>query len=130
MSLISNKDNILFIDDEFFCHDIVKLTLTNYKILSAYNGQEGINLAHKYRHHIMLILLDISLPDINGYEVYKNIKKDKDLANIPIIFQSGYFLSKDEIRNIINCDAEIEIIYKPYTGRDLLKKIEKFVFAI
>jgi CheY-like chemotaxis protein len=81
------KKTILIIDDEEdFCH-FVKLNLEqtgNFEVLTANNGQDGINLANRYLPD--LILLDIIMPNMTGTQVAESIRNDKATKDIPIIF--------------------------------------------
>lgn len=122
----SEKDIILFIDDEKICHTLVDLIIPNftkYRVVNAFNSIEAMALAKRYENNICLVLSDIMLPDINGYDLYIMFKKDPKLCSIPFIFQSGLASQEEELRNKINED--VEIIYKPYKQADLLDIISK-----
>jgi CheY-like chemotaxis protein len=123
----SEKDIILFIDDEKICHTLIDLIIPNftkYKLIGANNAEEAISLGKRYANDICLVLSDIMLPDINGYEIYNIFKKDQKLNNIPFIFQSGLPFQELELKkNLIN--DPVQIIYKPYTQSDLLEIISK-----
>jgi len=124
----TTQQSILFIDDEPICHDAVKLILNytkNYRVISGYNGEEAISLAKKYTNEIDLILLDILLPDMSGYEIYKQLKADQNLAHIPIIFQSGVSNSNKEAQNILE-DEGIFVINKPYSNDELMDTIARY----
>ncbi|WP_341752804.1 response regulator [Candidatus Tisiphia endosymbiont of Dioctria rufipes] len=119
---------ILFVDDEPICHDAINLVLRHeqkYKIINACTGQEAVDLFKIYANKIDIIFLDISLPDMTGYEVHKQIRSDKNLAHIPIIFQSGLFSNHKEIQGFLQEQATY-IIHKPYKNEELLETIRKF----
>ena len=119
-----NKDIILFIDDEKICHSLVELIIPNftrYKLISAFTGAEAIELAKRYAGNIALVLSDIMLPDINGYEVYARLREDPRLASAPFVFQSGIASHEEELKKHINND--VKLLYKPYTQSDLLQVI-------
>ena len=121
------KDTILFVDDEKICHTLVNLVIPNftkYKVINANNGHEAVSLAKKYANDICLVLSDIMLPDISGYEIYKIFSKDEKLANIPFIFQSGISCQETELKQYL-ADESVKIIYKPYTQSDLVEMISK-----
>ncbi len=120
------RDIILFIDDEKICHTLADLIIpnfTNFKLISAYNGQEAIDLAKRYSSQLCLVLSDILLPDISGYEIFKILKQDPKLKDIPFIFQSG--LSSQENSTLENINEDIRIIHKPYKQNDLLEAINE-----
>tara|TARA_B110000503_G_scaffold59383_1_gene94664 strand:+ start:5090 stop:5485 length:396 start_codon:yes stop_codon:yes gene_type:complete len=126
MNALNKKNIILFIDDEKICHTLVELIIpnfTNYRLVGAFNGQEAINLAKRYSSELCLIVSDIILPDINGYEIFKILRQDKRFAQTPFIFQSGLASQEKSLRK--NISEDIKIIYKPYKQADLLKSIDE-----
>jgi CheY-like chemotaxis protein len=117
---------ILFIDDEKICHTLVELIIPNfteYKLAGAFNGKEAIMLAKRHSKELSLVLSDIMLPDINGYQVYDALRKDPRFANIPFVFQSGQENQEEELRK--NMSEDIKILYKPYKQEELLKIIKE-----
>ncbi len=121
------KDTILFVDDEKICHTLVNLVIPNftkYKVINANNGPEAVSLGKKYANDICLVLSDIMLPDISGYEIYKIFREDEKLANVPFIFQSGISYQEKELKQHL-ADESVKIIYKPYTQSDLVELISK-----
>lgn len=127
MSQLPDKQKvILFIDDEKICHTLVELIIPNfteYKLVGAFNGKEAIMLAKRYVKELSLILSDIMLPDINGYEIYNTLRADSRFTNIPFVFQSGIEAQEQELRK--NISEEIRTIYKPYKQEELLKIIKE-----
>ena len=126
MNAPRKRNIILFIDDERICHTLVELIIpnfTDYRLVNAFNGEEAIGLAKRYSSELCLILSDIVLPDINGYEVFKILRQDERFAKTQFIFQSGLAAQEEALRN--NIFEDIKIIYKPYKQEDLLKSIEK-----
>jgi len=72
-----------------------------------------------------LVILDVKLPDISGYEVCRRIKADPELKKIPIIVVTSYALSGDDGKaHAAGCDAYVT---KPYSPRQLLAKIKEFL---
>jgi two-component system, cell cycle response regulator DivK len=72
-----------------------------------------------------LILMDIQLPGINGYDVTRRIKADPELRAIPVIALTSFALSGDEAKaREAGCD---DYMTKPYSPRDLLKKIREYL---
>jgi len=74
---------ILIIDDEKPILNMYKESLNKYQVLTAKNGQEGLDMAEKETPD--LILLDIIMPEINGLDVLSKLKSDKNTASIPIV---------------------------------------------
>ena len=125
-SLQHKRDIILFIDDEKICHTLIELiipNLTNYRVVNAYNGREAVDLAKRYANNICLVLADIMLPDINGYEVFDQIRANNKLSAVPFIFQSGLDSQTEILKQ--NMQEKVQIIYKPYKQDDLLDAIAK-----
>lgn len=121
---MKKRNIILFIDDEKVCHTLAELIIpnfTDYKLIGAFSGNEAIELAKRYASDIALVLSDIMLPGINGYQVYSQLKEDERFANIPFIFQSGLVSQEEELKRHVISD--VTILYKPYKQSDLLKAI-------
>ena len=121
---MKKRNIILFIDDEKVCHTLAELIIpnfTDYKLVGAFSGNEAIELAQRYASDIALVLSDIMLPGINGYQVYSQLKEDERFANIPFIFQSGLVSQEEELKRHVISD--VTILYKPYKQSDLLKAI-------
>lgn len=109
------EDNLLFIS-----HALVYL---QYTFITASNGQEALNLANKY--DISLILLDLRLPDINGFDLLKLLKHNNTTRNIPIIAISA--LIKDEDRKKAQNLGCNDYLTKPYLITELEVKIRQFL---
>jgi two-component system cell cycle response regulator DivK len=112
---------ILVVEDQEDNRQILRDLLTNggYDMIEAENGQDAITAAEA--NHPDLILMDIQLPLLDGYEATRRIKSNPDLKSIPIIVVTSYALSGDEekARNA-GCD---DYVAKPYSPRQLLAKI-------
>jgi two-component system cell cycle response regulator DivK len=92
-------------------------------LLEAATGEEGIAMAEKERPD--LILMDIQLPGLDGYEATRRIKANPDLRHIPIIVVTSYALSGDDVKAFeAGCDAYVT---KPFVPRDLLAKVREYV---
>jgi two-component system, cell cycle response regulator DivK len=108
-------------DNRRILHDL--LTSAGYEIIQADDGEEA--LAAVARDRPDLILMDIQLPLLDGYEVTRRIKADPALRAIPIIVVTSYALSGDENKaRAAGCDAYVT---KPYSPRALLAKIREYV---
>ena len=92
-----------------------------YDIIEAVTGKEGVAAAEI--HHPELILMDIQLPDFDGYEATRRIKANLALREIPIIAVTSYALSGDDAKAFdAGCDAYVS---KPFSPRALLAKIRE-----
>lgn len=116
---------ILLIEDQEDNRRIVRdlLTTVGYKLIEAVTGEDGVALAEQHRPD--LILMDVLLPGLNGYDATRLIKAKPGLRQIPIIAVTSYALSGDDVRAMeAGCDAYIS---KPFSPRELLAKIREFL---
>lgn len=98
-------------------------TSAGYEVIEALTGEEGVTAAET--HHPDLILMDIQLPGIDGYETTRRIKANPDLSGITIIAVTSYALSGDDAKAFeAGCD---DYIAKPFSPRKLLAKIREYV---
>ena len=116
---------ILVVEDQEDNRQILRdlLNSAGYEILEAGDGAAGIAVATAEKPD--LILMDIQLPIMDGYEATRRIKADPALAKIPIIVVTSYALSGDEGKaKAAGCDAYVT---KPYSPRQLLAKVREFL---
>ncbi len=119
---ISKK--ILIVDDD---RDLVRLsqeilTSRGYNVITAYNGLEGIIAAKK--EHPDLILLDIKMPELNGYEVINKLKKAKETSKIPIIVMTAYEFDKTKTKTLSLAE---EHVVKPFSIDTIASKVKEIV---
>lgn len=116
---------ILVVEDQEDNRQILRdlLASADYEMIEAEDGEAGIAAAKAFRPD--LILMDIQLPVLDGYEATRRIKADADLKHIPIVVVTSYALSGDDIKaRNAGCDAYVT---KPYSPRLLLAKIKEFL---
>ncbi len=116
---------ILVIEDQEDNRRIVRdlVTASGYELVEATTGEEGIEVAARERPD--LILMDIQLPGIDGYEVTRRIKAIPALSHIPIIAVTSYALSGDDKKAFAaGCDGYVT---KPFSPRLLLAKIKEYL---
>ena len=116
---------ILVVEDHEENRQILRDLLghAGFEMLEAYSGEDGVTAAARERPD--LILMDIQLPGIDGYEVTRRIKADPALRAIPIIAVTSYALSGDDRKALAaGCDAYVT---KPFSPRALLAKIRGFL---
>jgi len=116
---------ILVVEDQEDNRQILRDLLGNagYAMQEAENGEEALSAVAKQRPD--LILMDIQLPILDGYEATRRLKADPGTRGIPIIVVTSYALSGDETKaRASGCDAYVT---KPYSTRALLAKIREFL---
>ena len=116
---------VLVIEDHEENRRIVRLLLASagIEMIEAVTGEEGVAAAEKERPD--LILMDIQLPGLDGYEATRRIKANPALRHIPIIVVTSYALSGDDVKAFeAGCDAYVT---KPFVPRDLLAKVREYV---
>ncbi|MCE5193919.1 MAG: response regulator [Nitrospiraceae bacterium] len=116
------KPVILVVDDSPDFNGLVKTILTaeNYDVIAAQTGIEGIQKA--LQNMPDLILLDIKIPDINGFDICKKLKSDEITKNIPVIFATVQFEISDKVK-AFDLGA-VDYIVKPLDPPELLSRIK------
>ncbi|MBU0574264.1 MAG: response regulator [Candidatus Margulisiibacteriota bacterium] len=115
---------ILVVDDEPDLLELVTLRLKRegYDVLSASDGKKALELVKQ--QHPDLILLDLHLPMISGYEVCSNVKSDEECKKIPIIV---FTVSQEEDFDKLRKAGMDDYIVKPFEPADLLEKVKKYL---
>jgi two-component system, cell cycle response regulator DivK len=116
---------ILVVEDHEDNRQILRDLLTNadFEVIEAEDGEAGLAAAAAHRPD--LILIDIQLPDIDGYEAARRLKADTLLHVIPIIAVTSYALAGEaETARAAGCEAYIA---KPYSPRQLLAKVREYL---
>jgi two-component system, cell cycle response regulator DivK len=116
---------ILVVEDQEDNRRIVRdlLTSAGYALIEAADGEAGVRLAETERPD--LILMDIQLPVLDGYEATRRIKQNPELHHIPIVVVTSYALSGDDAKALTaGCDAYVA---KPFSPRQLLATIRQLL---
>ena len=119
------KKTILVVEDQEDNRQILRdlLASAGFRMIEAHDGEQALTVARSERPN--LILMDIQLPILDGYEATRSIKRDPELKHIPVIAVTSYALSGDEERaRAAGCDGYVA---KPYSPRHLLAKIGQFL---
>ena len=117
------KRTVLVVDDDPDIVDVISLCLkdNNLQPEKAYNGNEALDFVKRKR--IDLILLDINMPGMNGFEVIKHLKEDKDTCDIPIVVLTGTYISEDDKKHGLTLGVA-KYLTKPFSADDLVKEIK------
>jgi CheY-like chemotaxis protein len=124
MSAVSRRKRILVVEDVEFNRDLlVQLLEEDYEVLTATDGEEGIRLAERERPDA--ILMDLSLPGLDGWEATRRIKANPALRGIPIIALSAHAMMGDEEKaRQSGCD---DYLSKPLNEDLLFEKLAKLL---
>jgi two-component system cell cycle response regulator DivK len=117
--------SILVVEDQEDNRRIIRdlLSSVNLEVIEAMTGEEGVALAQSRLPD--LILMDIQMPVLDGYEATRRIKADARLQHIPIIVVTSYALSGDEAK--ARAAGADDYVAKPFAPRELLAKIREFL---
>ena len=118
---------ILIIEDQEDNRVIMRdlLSSAGYALIEAVDGEEGVKLACRERPD--LILMDIQLPVLDGYEATRRIRAVAELKSTPIIAVTSYALSGDEAKTrAAGCNSYVA---KPFSPRELLARVREFLPA-
>jgi DNA-binding response OmpR family regulator len=116
------KQKILLVDDEEDILDFLELILEEqgYSIIKANSGKEALASAQVHRPE--LILLDVMMPEMDGWEVLKLLKADEEVADIPVAMLTARTEMKDKIQGLQ--EGAIDYICKPFSTKELLEKLQ------
>lgn len=114
---------LAYIEDEAEMIDLVRLILgrRGYTVLGATGGREGLDLVR--RELPDLVLLDLMMPDMDGWDVYHQIKSDKSTRDIPVIVITAKAQNIDKILGLRIAKVE-DYISKPFSPQELLERVE------
>jgi DNA-binding response OmpR family regulator len=115
---------VVYIEDETEMIDLVKLILSRkrFDVLGAGGGREGLDLVRKTLPDA--VLLDLMMPDMDGWEVYQQLKADEATKNIPVIVVTAKAQNIDKVLGLHIAKVE-DYIAKPFSPKELVDSLEK-----
>ncbi len=115
---------VVYIEDEHEMIDLVRLILSrrSFEVIGASGGREGLDLIRKTSPDI--ILLDLMMPDMDGWEVYQLLKADESTKSIPVIIITAKAQNIDKVLGLQIAKVE-DYISKPFSPKELVDSIEK-----
>lgn len=121
-----STQKILLVDDEEDILDFLELILEEqgYSVVKANSGREALAAAQMHRPE--LILLDIMMPEMDGWEVLKLLKADEEVSDIPVAMLTARTEMKDKIQGLQ--EGAVDYICKPFATKELLEKLQ-IIFA-
>jgi DNA-binding response OmpR family regulator len=125
-SMADGNLRVVCIEDEPEMIDLVRLILgrRGFAVVGANGGVEGLEAVRRERPN--LILLDLMMPDMDGWEVYQRIKADEELRQIPVIVVTAKAQSIDKVLGLHIAKVD-DYITKPFGPQELLESVEKIL---
>ena len=115
---------IVCVEDDFEVVDLVRLIVAQrgYELIGAMGGEEGLQIIREIRPD--LVLLDLMMPDMDGWEVYRRLRVDEATRDIPVVVVTAKVQSIDRVLalHIAKVDAYVT---KPFTPQELLDSIDR-----
>ena len=123
---VRTMNRLLVIEDNATNRDLISryLSLHGYEIVMGCDGEEGLAIAQEQCAALDLILLDMNLPKIDGWEVARRLKANPLTADVPILAMTAHAMVGDrEVAMNAGCD---DYVTKPLDFKVLFQKLEKF----
>jgi DNA-binding response OmpR family regulator len=119
-----NPKRVVYIEDEQEMIDLVRLILgrKGYEVMGANGGRNGLQLVKDQLPD--LVLLDLMMPDMDGWEVYQQMKAEEKTRQIPVIVITAKAQSIDKVLGLHIAKVD-DYISKPFSPQDLLDSVEK-----
>lgn len=119
----SKKKLILCIEDEQEMIDLIRLILTRrgFEVTGANGGKQGLEAIRAQKPD--LVLLDLMMPDMDGWEVYQQMKADETTRNIPVIVVTAKAQSIDKVLGLHIAKVD-DYIAKPFSPQDLMNSVD------
>jgi two-component system response regulator VicR len=121
---MAEKRRILCIEDEPEMIDLIRLILERkgFEVIGAVGGQEGLDVVRREKPD--LVLLDLMMPDVDGWEVYRQMKADQELKNISVIVVTAKAQSIDKVLGLHIAKVD-DYVTKPFGPGDLLESVNR-----
>ncbi|MEJ2013331.1 MAG: response regulator [Anaerolineales bacterium] len=126
--MAAEAKRVVCIEDEPEMIDLVRLILSRkgFDVIGANGGIEGLETVR--REHPDLVLLDLMMPDMDGWEVYQQMKADEGLRGIPVVVVTAKAQSIDKVLGLHIAKVD-DYITKPFGPQELLESVEKIIGA-
>lgn len=122
-----SKGRILVVEDNMDNYELVRYVLerAGYDVFLAVNGRDGVDAAHAQKPN--MILMDLGLPEMDGWNAIKNLKSDEETKNIPLYALTAHTLPNDRKRALeAGCDG---YVVKPIQMKSFLDIVEEALLA-
>lgn len=124
--MVDEPKRVVCIEDEPEMIDLVRLILgrRGFSVIGANGGVEGLETVR--REQPDLVLLDLMMPDMDGWEVYQQMKSDSTLREIPVVVVTAKAQSIDKVLGLHIAKVD-DYITKPFGPQELLESVEKIL---
>ncbi len=115
---------VVYIEDEQEMIELVRLILSRkgFEVIGAYGGREGLEKVHQENPD--LVLLDLMMPDMDGWDVYQQMKSGETTRHIPVIVVTAKAQSIDKVLGLHIAKVD-DYISKPFSPQELVDSVEK-----
>ncbi len=122
--MAEQNKKVVCIEDEPEMIDLVKLILgrKGFDLTGAMGGREGLEAVRRIKPD--LVLLDLMMPDMDGWEVYQQMKADEELSGIPVIVVTAKAQSIDKVLGLHIAKVD-DYVTKPFGPQELLQSVER-----
>jgi DNA-binding response OmpR family regulator len=122
--MTDNERTVVCIEDELEMIELVRLILGrhNFQVIGAVGGQQGLNKIEEVNPD--LVLLDLMMPEMDGWEVYQKMKASETMRNIPVIVVTAKAQSIDRVLGLHIARVD-DYITKPFGPQELLESVER-----
>jgi len=122
--MAEEKKTVICIEDEPEMIDLIRLILgrKGFDLVGAIGGQKGIDAVRQLKPD--LVLLDLMMPDMDGWEVYQQMKADDELKSIPVIVVTAKAQSIDKVLGLHIAKVD-DYVTKPFGPQELLQSVNK-----
>jgi len=122
--MTENARRVVYIEDEPEMVDLVRLILQrkNYEVIGANGGREGLDTVRRLLPDI--VLLDLMMPDMDGWEVYQQLKAEESTRDIPVIVITAKAQNIDKVLGLHIAKVN-DYISKPFSPKDLVDSLQK-----
>lgn len=123
---MEKKKRLVYVEDEPEMIDLVRLILARrgYEIIGANGGREGLDLIRQEKPD--MVLLDLMMPDMDGWDVYQQMKADESTQHIPVVIITAKAQSIDKVLGLHIAKVD-DYISKPFSPQELVDSVEKIL---
>lgn len=122
--MAENTKHLVYVEDEQEMIDLVRLILSRrgYEVIGANGGREGLAAIREAKPD--LVLLDLMMPDMDGWDVYQQMKADESTRDIPVIVVTAKAQSIDKVLGLHIAKVD-DYISKPFSPNELMESVDK-----